>query len=72
MNTEHTNPILQTILGLDLRTWRSDQHMTQRDLAKRLGVRHETVCRWEAGVDAPSAQHLAQLLALVYSAPEAA
>ena len=48
-----------------LREWRKREKLTQIDLAARIGVRNEAVCRWEAGDDVPgTAQTLQRIVEL--------
>lgn len=46
-----------------LKAWRESCHpkMSQDELAKRLGVKQATVCRWEKGVQNP-AENLVPLI----------
>lgn len=41
---------MQYITGAAIRTLRERQHMTQRQLAEKLGVSDKAVSKWETGV----------------------
>ena len=40
-------------LGLTIRSFREKNHMTQADLAARLGVTDKAVSKWERGISYP-------------------
>ena len=43
---------------------REQRHLTQAELAKRLGVTRSSVNAWELGISVPSTQYLVELAAL--------
>lgn len=43
---------------------REQRHLTQAELAKRLGVTRSGVNAWELGISVPSTQYLVELAAL--------
>ena len=45
-------------------TLREQRHLTQAELAKRLGVTRSSVNAWELGISVPSTQYLVELAAL--------
>jgi transcriptional regulator with XRE-family HTH domain len=46
--------------GDELRQWREERHLTQTELSEKLGVKFNTVSRWEVGTRAiPSFLELA-------------
>lgn len=47
-----------------IRQLREEQRMSQRELARRLGVEAASVCRWERGVKRPSLARVYQMLEL--------
>jgi transcriptional regulator with XRE-family HTH domain len=44
--------------------WRKLHYYEQKDLARELGVRRETVCRWECGKQFPDGKLLRKLYQL--------
>ena len=42
------------MIGLNIRRLRQDNNMTQEELAKRLGMKKQTVSSWEAGRTEPT------------------
>lgn len=44
-----------------LKKYRETSHVTQRELAKLVGVERETVARWEMGIRTPSLATAAKL-----------
>lgn len=44
-----------------LKNYRTDSHLTQRELAELVGVERETVARWEMGIRTPSLAKAAKL-----------
>lgn len=43
---------------------REQRHLTQAELAKRLGVTRSSVNAWELGISVPSTQYLVELAVL--------
>lgn len=52
-------------MGIDLKKWRKDNHLTQTAAAKMLGVSIYTYQNWERKVSTPSAQNLEKILQVV-------
>jgi transcriptional regulator with XRE-family HTH domain len=50
-------------LGAALAGVRTEQQVSQRELAARLGLNHSTIARWESGSRSPSPEDLGRLLA---------
>jgi DNA-binding XRE family transcriptional regulator len=46
---------MDSVTGIQLRTWREARQLTQTELARLLGVEHNTVYRWEKGMRSPPA-----------------
>lgn len=46
---------------LQLRKFRNEKNMTQKELASRLGVRCNTVCQYEIGTREPNLKILKQM-----------
>ncbi len=43
---------------------REEKHMTQTDLAKKLGITRSSVNAWEMGISVPSTQYIVELAAI--------
>lgn len=54
-----------------LKTYRRNAHLTQRDIAKSLGVSETCVYYWETGQRRPDVNHVAQLERLLNADPGA-
>ena len=50
-----------TVTGEELRRWREAHGLSQTALARALGVEHNTVYRWEAGMRSPPAGRILDL-----------
>lgn len=48
-------------MGNKIQTYRKRAHLSQEQLAERLGVSRQAVTKWESGQSAPSTKNLAQL-----------
>ena len=44
-----------------IKTLREQQHLTQSELAKRLGITRSSVNAWEMGISVPSTQYIVEL-----------
>jgi transcriptional regulator with XRE-family HTH domain len=45
----------------DLKAFRRQQHLTQKELAGRVGVSHQTIVQWEHGTLQPRREHIPKL-----------
>ena len=43
---------------MTLRQWRKSAELTQEEAANELGVSHDTISRWEAGITQPTASQI--------------
>jgi transcriptional regulator with XRE-family HTH domain len=46
------------ILGRNIRKYRNERGLTQRQLASKIGVKHNTISDWERGICEPDANKL--------------
>jgi DNA-binding transcriptional regulator YiaG len=61
-------PDLSTLteqLAADIRKARDDAHLSQVELAERLGVSPRTLQNWEAGIGLPQPKHRRRLAAFL-------
>lgn len=55
------NPVAKAyVLGGEMRAHREAARLVQRELARRVGVSHSMVVRWERGIRVPDAAHIAK------------
>ena len=57
------------MIKISLRAARHNARLTQKEMAKRLGVSNSTLCNWENGLSFPDAPHIdkiCELLGLSY------
>lgn len=50
--------------GLKIREYREGMHLTQGQLAKKVGAAYNTVCSWEIGIREPSVKQLYKMAVL--------
>ena len=60
LSTEVKSPMKKKIenLGLEMKKYRKENNMTQKDLADIFEVRHSLVSRWENGQRYPTTKHI--------------
>ena len=46
------------MIKISLRAARHNARLTQREMAKLVGVSHSTLCNWENGLSFPDAPHI--------------
>jgi transcriptional regulator with XRE-family HTH domain len=51
-------------LGARLAAWRRSKGISQRDLAKSLGITHAAISQWEDGATQPTQENLAKVVDL--------
>lgn len=56
-----TVEVTREIVGERLAKLRCDNNLTQKGLAKLVGVTRQAVCKWERGISWPNALHLVRL-----------
>lgn len=45
-----------------LKEWRETAEATVEEMAKAIGTKRETVCRWEAGTTSPTPKQMVKIL----------
>ena len=63
LSTEVKSPMKKKIenLGLEMKKYRKENNMTQKDLADIFEVRHSLVSRWENGQRCPTTKHIEKI-----------
>ena len=55
---------VRAFTGLKIREYREGMHLTQGQLAKKVGAAYNTVCSWEIGIREPSVKQLYKMAVL--------
>lgn len=67
LSTEVKSPMKKKIenLGLEMKKYRKENNMTQKDLADIFEVRHSLVSRWENGQRYPTTKHIEKIKSIL-------
>ena len=52
------------VSGMNLKSWRKSEGLTQEDVAGRIGVDQAHYSKWERGANAPSEEYAKKILAV--------
>ncbi|WP_054251926.1 helix-turn-helix domain-containing protein [Neofamilia massiliensis] len=69
-NNKTGDPQVKKTIGQIIKSYRTENNMTQEYLAEALGISRQSVSKWEQGITEPSTSNLLALAKVFHVSPE--